>query len=93
METDWRKGCCFNQYNEFYMKHLSATVLLCGASILGASAQNIIVTDKDGVAHRFNADYVKEITFEKIASQGDALFSPKIPLVFFPVTCYNVPKS
>ena len=55
------------------MKHLSATVLLCGASILGASAQNIIVTDKDGVAHRFNADYVKEITFEKIASQGDAV--------------------
>ena len=39
----------------------------------GASAQNIIVTDKDGVAHKFNADYVKEITFEKIQSQGDAV--------------------
>ena len=55
------------------MKHLTATVLLCGAAILGASAQNIIVTDKDGVTHKFNADYVKEITFEKIQSQGDAV--------------------
>lgn len=55
------------------MKHLFTTVLLCGASVLGVSAQSIIVTDKDGVAHRFNADYVKEITFEKIVSQGDAV--------------------
>ncbi len=55
------------------MKHFTSTVLLCGAAILGASAQSIIVTDKDGVPHRFNADYVKEITFEKIQSQGDAV--------------------
>ena len=55
------------------MKHLTATVLLCGAAVLGAYAQNIIVTDKDGVTHKFNADYVKEITFEKIQSQGDAV--------------------
>lgn len=55
------------------MKHLTITVLLCGAAVLGATAQNIIVTDKDGVAHRFNADYVKEITFEKIQSQGGAV--------------------
>ncbi|MDE5871305.1 MAG: hypothetical protein K2H22_05155, partial [Muribaculaceae bacterium] len=40
---------------------------------LGATAQNIIVTDKDGVTHKFNADYVKEITFERIQSQGDAV--------------------
>lgn len=56
----------FNQ-----MKHFSATALLCGAAILGASAQNIVITDKDGLAHRFKADYVKEITFEKIQPQGD----------------------
>ena len=55
------------------MKHFTAAVLLCGAAILGASAQNIIITDKDGVTHKFNADYVKEITFEKIQSQGDAV--------------------
>lgn len=55
------------------MKHFTSTVLLCGAAILGASAQNIIITDKDGVTHKFNADYVKEITFEKIQSQGDAV--------------------
>ncbi|MDE7418656.1 MAG: hypothetical protein K2N35_00420 [Muribaculaceae bacterium] len=53
------------------MKHLTSTAVLCVASILGASAQTIIVTDKDGVAHRFNADYVKEITFEPAQSQGD----------------------
>ena len=55
------------------MKHFTAAVLLCGATFLGATAQNIIITDKDGVTHKFNADYVKEITFEKIQSQGDAI--------------------
>ena len=63
----------YYQYNSICMKHFTATVLLCGAAILGASAQNIIVTDKDGVTHKFNADYVKEITFERIQSQGDAV--------------------
>lgn len=52
------------------MKHLLTTALLCGASILGAHAQNVIITDKDGVQHKFNADYVQEITFEQVQS-GD----------------------
>ncbi len=55
------------------MKHITSTVLLCAVSVLGASAQTIIITDKDGVAHRFNADYVKEITFEPAQSQDDAI--------------------
>ena len=55
------------------MKHFTAALLLCGSTILGATAQNIIITDKDGVTHKFNADYVKEITFEKIQSQDDAV--------------------
>lgn len=55
------------------MKHLTSTVVLCAASVLGATAQNIIITDKDGVAHKFNADYVKEITFEPSQSQDDAI--------------------
>lgn len=53
------------------MKHFTSIAVLCALSSLGASAQNIIVTDKEGVAHKFNADYVKEITFEPIQSQGE----------------------
>lgn len=52
------------------MKHLLTTALLCGAGILAGQAQNVVITDKDGIAHRFNADYVQEITFEKIQA-GD----------------------
>lgn len=52
------------------MKHLLTTALLCGASILGTQAQNVIIFDKDGVQHKFNADYVQEITFEQVQS-GD----------------------
>lgn len=52
------------------MKHLLSTALLCGIGILGAQAQNVVITDKDGIPHRFHADYVQEITFEKIQS-GD----------------------
>lgn len=52
------------------MKHLLSTALLCGFSILGMQAQNIIVVDKDGVSHRYHADYVKDITFEKIQAQA-----------------------
>ena len=55
------------------MKHFTSIAVLCAAATLGASAQTIIVTDKDGVAHRFNADYVKEITFEPVQSQEDAV--------------------
>lgn len=55
------------------MKYFTSIAVLCAAATLGASAQTIIVTDKDGVAHRFNADYVKEITFELVQSQDDAV--------------------
>ncbi|MCM1006047.1 MAG: hypothetical protein NC402_07110 [Prevotella sp.] len=55
------------------MKHLLSTALLCGISILGASAQSIIVTDKDGITHRFHADYVKDITFIKGEPVGEEL--------------------
>lgn len=48
------------------MKHLFTTALLCGVSVLAAQAQSIIVTDKDGIPHKFHADYVQEITFEEI---------------------------
>ena len=52
------------------MKHLLTTALLCGAGILAGQAQNVVITDKDGIAHRFHADYVQEITFEKLQA-GD----------------------
>lgn len=55
------------------MKHFTSIAILCAAATLGASAQTIIITDKDGVAHRFNADYVKEITFEPAQLQDDAV--------------------
>lgn len=48
------------------MKHLFTTALLCGASVLATQAQSIVVTDKDGIPHKFHADYVQEITFEEI---------------------------
>ncbi|MBD5355765.1 MAG: hypothetical protein HDR88_02010 [Bacteroides sp.] len=53
------------------MKHLLTTAFLCGASVLAMQAQNIVITDKDGVQHKFNADYVQEITFEKVQSGND----------------------
>lgn len=55
------------------MKHFTSIAILCAATTLGASAQTIIITDKDGVSHRFNADHVKEITFEPAQSQDDAV--------------------
>lgn len=55
------------------MKHFTSIAVLCALSTLGASAQSIIVTDKEGIAHKFNADYVKEITFEPIQAQGEAV--------------------
>lgn len=48
------------------MKHLLSTALLCGMSVLAMQAQNIIVVDKDGLPHRFHADYVQDISFVKI---------------------------
>ncbi len=50
------------------MKHLLTTALLCGVSVLAAQAQNIVIIDKDGIPHKFNADYVQDITFEKVQS-------------------------
>lgn len=55
------------------MRHFTSTALLCGAAILGASAQSVVVVDKNGVQHRFKADDVKEITFENFQSQDDAV--------------------
>lgn len=51
------------------MKHFFTTALLCG-SVLALQAQNIVITDKDGIPHKFKADDVREITFEKIENHG-----------------------
>ncbi len=56
------------------MKHFLTTALLCGTAILAAQAQNVIVTDKDGIPHKYNADYVQEITFEKIGTPEPEVF-------------------
>lgn len=46
------------------MKKLLSTLLLCGATASIAFAQTIVVVGKDGKSTVFNADDVKEITFE-----------------------------
>lgn len=55
------------------MKQFLTIALLCGSSVLAAQAQNIVITAKDGIPQKFNADYIEEITFEKI---GDASKAP-----------------
>ncbi|MCM1490956.1 MAG: hypothetical protein NC095_09050 [Muribaculum sp.] len=51
------------------MKHFITTALLCG-SALALQAQIVVITDKDGIPHKFKADDVREITFEKIEDAG-----------------------
>lgn len=49
------------------MKHLFSFALLCGLCAPLLSGQTVTILDKEGVAHKFNADYVKDITFTKQA--------------------------
>lgn len=62
------------------MKHLSTAFLAAALSIpFFGSGQNVVVMMNDGTSHKFNADYVKEITFEDAGN---------IPaLVFTSLTC------
>ena len=45
------------------MKHLLPLALLCAIGILALNAQTVTILDKQGVSHKFNTDYVQEITF------------------------------
>ena len=44
------------------MKHLLPLALLCGLCAPAALGQTVTILDKEGIAHKFNTDYVKEIT-------------------------------
>lgn len=48
------------------MRKLIAISLLATACASGAMAQNVVVTTSDGIAHKFAAERVKDITFTKI---------------------------
>ena len=45
------------------MKHLLPLALLCAIGIPALNAQTVTILDKQGVSHKFNTDYVQEITF------------------------------
>lgn len=57
------------------MKHLFMTTLLATACTLGASAQSIKVTDAKGVAYKFAAERVRDITFAKVNASDVIDFS------------------
>lgn len=48
------------------MKHLYAMLLAVGLSPLCASGQNVTVLMKDGTSHKFNADYLSELSFKNV---------------------------
>ncbi len=64
------------------MKQLNALLLMLAAAPLGMSAQSVIVVDKDGLSHKFGADYVKEIRVAEVA--------PEVPSVDFTSIAINV---
>ena len=57
------------------MKHLFFTTLLATVCTLGVSAQSIEVTNTEGVAYKFAADRVKDITFVKTTEAEENVFT------------------
>lgn len=55
-------------------------VLALGIGSVGASAQSVTVTLKDGTQHRFGTDYVKQITFEEVQPQAPAIAMTQLVL-------------
>ncbi len=55
------------------MKHLYTMLLALGISSFCAIGQNVTVMMKDGTTHKFNADYVSEITFRDVVPQQPAV--------------------
>lgn len=48
------------------MKHLYTMLLAVGLAPLCASGQNVTVLMKDGTSHKFNADYLSELSFKEV---------------------------
>ncbi|MDE6393520.1 MAG: hypothetical protein K2L59_09680 [Muribaculaceae bacterium] len=48
------------------MKHLYAMLLAVGLAPLCATGQNVTVLMKDGTSHKFNADYLSELSFKEV---------------------------
>ena len=65
------------------MKHLGTMLLLLAAAPLAASAQSIIVVDKDGTSHKFNADYVKDVHFVEVTPVAPAVDFTSIDLTVY----------
>lgn len=57
------------------MKHLFFTAVLATVCTLGVSAQSIEVTNTEGVAYKFAADRVKDITFVKTTESEENVFT------------------
>ncbi len=51
------------------MKHVTATFLFLGLSAFCAVGQNVTVLMKDGSSHKFNADYLSEISFKDVVPE------------------------
>ena len=59
------------------MRHLLTIAMLCGLGVSTATAQSVVIVDKDGVQHKFATDRVKEITFTL-----ETPVQPVVPLEF-----------
>lgn len=57
------------------MKHLLISAIMATACTLGATAQSVVVTDAEGIAHKFSAERVKDITFVKTSAEDLTVFS------------------
>lgn len=57
------------------MKHLLISALMATACTLGAAAQSVVVTDAEGIAHKFSAERVKDITFIKTSAEDVTVFN------------------
>lgn len=48
------------------MKHFSTMLLALGLAAFSAAGQNVTVIMKDGTSHKFNADYLSELSFKDV---------------------------
>lgn len=60
------------------MKHFTTLLLATGLTALSSLAQTVTVVTKDGIEHKFNADYLSEIRFRDAAPEPDKINFTKI---------------
>lgn len=57
------------RHNKSIMKHIATTFLFLGLSAFCAVGQNVTVMMKDGSSHKFNADYLSELSFQDVVPE------------------------